>query len=126
MMKAIPIAAAALALATAVQAESMPPGALTGEEIAEFFPGNRVYGTTPNGKSWFIDFNADGTAKGLTNKDTDVGKWWIEGDTLCRSWTVWAPREGKEQACFHVVVDAAERRVNYYNLDGSLYRSWRQ
>lgn len=128
-MKAILTAAAmaaVMAVASTAQAEAKPAGALTGDEIAAFFPDNRVYGTTPSGNTWFIDFNADGTAKGVTNKDTDVGRWWVEDDTLCRSWTVWAPRKGKQQACFHIVVDEAKRTVSYYNLDGSLYRQWKQ
>ena len=61
-------------------------------------------------------------------KGEDVGEWWIERDTLCRKWTAWENQEighSKKQACFWIVLDRKGRRVNYFNMDGSLYRSWR-
>lgn len=128
-MKRIGLAGAMLALAlTAAAAGDGPPGALKGEEIKSYFSGTRIYGTTPSGKTWLIDFNKDGTFVGVVPKGRDVGKWWIEGNTLCRKWTAWENQtvgHSKKQACFHIVLDHKNKRVNYFNLDGSLYRSWR-
>lgn len=112
----------------AVQAQGKPQGALSGADIKKYFSGTRLYGTTPSGKTWLIDFRADGTFTGVVNRGQDIGKWWVEGDTLCRSWSAWAKQTGehsKEQACFWIVLDRAKKRVNYYRKDGSLYRSWR-
>ena len=116
--------------ATLAQAQSgKPSGALDGAGIKKYFSsGIRIYGTTPSGKTWLIDFNADGTFRGSVPKGDDVGKWWVEGDTLCRKWTAWENQtvgHSKKQACFWIVLDYQSKRVNYINLNGSLYRSWR-
>ena len=123
------IAAGLATLATVgAQAQGKPQGALSGTAIKQYFSSTRLYGTTPSGQPWLIDFRADGTFTGVVNRGQDSGKWWVEGDTLCRSWTAWAKQKGehsKEQACFWIVLDRARKRVNYYRKDGSLYRSWR-
>lgn len=128
MKKIVLAAAAALLMAVlateAAQAGEKPDGALDGQEIKEYFAKTRIYGTTPGGNSWFVQFQENGTAKGVTHKDSDQGKWWVEGDTLCRNWTAWAARAGKQEACFYVVLDKANKRIDYLNPDGSLYRSW--
>jgi hypothetical protein len=114
---------------SAAQAQgSKPAGALDGAAIKKYFSGTRIYGTTPSGKTWLIDFNADGTFRGSVPKGDDVGKWWVEGDTLCRKWTAWENQtigHSKKQACFWIVLDHQGKRVNYINMNGSLYRSWR-
>ena len=117
-------AALALGNNATAQAVSKPPGALSKPEIQKYFAGRRIYGVTPSGNSWLVDFKKNGTFSAVTRKDGDVGKWWVDGDTLCRSWTEWAKRKGKQQACFYIVLDKAKKRVNYYNANGSLYRSW--
>lgn len=117
-----------LAATASAQAGGKPQGALDGPAIKKYFSGTRIYGTTPSGKTWLIDFNADGTFRGAVQKGEDVGKWWIEGDTLCRKWTAWENQtigHSKKQACFWIVLDYERKRVNYVNLNGSLYRSWR-
>jgi len=131
------IAAGAAALAifaadavgtAAAQSGSKPAGALSGAQIKSYFSGTRIYGTTPSGKTWLIDFKADGTFRGAVQKGEDVGKWWVERDTLCRKWTAWENQtvgHSKTQACFWIVLDKARKRVNYINMDGSRYRSWR-
>ena len=130
MRNLIAVGVMALAIVAAAMAPAVgkPAGALSGAEIKTYFSGTRIYGTTPSGKTWLIDFNADGTFRGAVPKGEDVGKWWIEGDTLCRKWTAWENQEmghSKKQACFWIVLERAKKRVNYYNKDGSLYRSWR-
>ena len=128
-MRTMVFAAAALAAAWSLPAlAAEPTGALSGDEIKAYFPGKRIYGTTPSGKGFMIDFRADGTFTGIVEKGTDVGKWWVERNTLCRSWTAWVNQQvghSKTQACFWVVLDHTAKRVNYYNMNGSLYRSWR-
>jgi len=124
----VTVAVVALMPSMVVQAQSTPPNALNGAAIKKYFSGTRLYGTTPSGKTWLIDFRADGTFTGAVNRGQDSGKWWVKDNTLCRSWTAWAKQEGehsKAQACFSIVLDQAKKRVNYYRMDGSLYRSWR-
>jgi len=109
-------------------AQSKPSGALDGAAIKKYFSGTRLYGTTPSGKTWLIDFNADGSFRGSVPKGDDVGTWWVERDTLCRKWTAWANQNighSKKQACFWIVLDHKGKRVDYINMNGSLYRSWR-
>jgi hypothetical protein len=112
----------------AAQADGKPMGALDGAAIKKYFSGTRLYGTTPSGKTWLIDFNADGTFRGSVPKGDDVGTWWVKNDALCRKWTAWENQtvgHSKKQACFWIVLDHQGKRVNYINMDGSLYRSWR-
>ena len=128
LLLVIMAAAMASVAAAAAQAQGKPAGALNGAAIKKYFSSTRIYGTTPSGKTWLIDFRPDGTFTGVVNRGQDIGKWWVEGDTLCRSWTAWAKQQdghSKVQACFWIVLDRAKKRVNYYRKDGSLYRSWR-
>jgi hypothetical protein len=125
---AVAVAVVTFAAAAASQAQGKPQGALSGPEIKTYFSGQRIYGTTPSGKTWLIDFNADGSFRGAVPKGEDTGRWWVERDTLCRKWTAWENQNighSKKQACFWIVLDRRGRRVNYVNMDGSLYRSWR-
>ena len=127
-MRTLVLAAALVASWSPTVAAAEPKGALSGDQIKAYFPGKRIYGTTPSGKGFMIDFRADGTFTGIVEKGTDVGKWWVEGNTLCRSWTAWVNQRvghSKTQACFHIVLDHAAKRVRYYNMNGSLYRAWR-
>jgi hypothetical protein len=122
------VAALAALVTVGAQAQGKPQGALSGAAIKKYFSSTRLYGTTPSGKTWLIDFRADGTFTGVVSRGQDSGKWWVEGDALCRSWTAWAGQRGqhsKEQACFWIVLDRARKRVIYYRKDGSVYRSWR-
>ena len=128
LIAGVSVAAIATLGAVAAHAQGKPTGTLSGPEIKKYFSGTRLYGTTPSGKTWLIDFRADGTFTGVVNRGQDSGKWWVEGDTLCRSWTGWAKDGGehsKEQACFWIVLDRVKKRVNYYRKNGALYRSWR-
>ena len=121
-------AVATIGVQAAQAADGKPMGALDGAAIKKYFSGTRIYGTTPSGKTWLIDFNADGTFRGSVQRGDDVGKWWVEGDTLCRKWTAWENQtigHSKKQACFWIMLDHKGKRVNYFNMDGSLYRSWR-
>lgn len=128
-MKTLVLAAAALAVSlSAAQAAEKPAGALGGPAIQKYFSGTRLYGTTPSGKTWLIDFRAGGTFTGVVEKGQDSGKWWVQGDTLCRKWGAWENQtvgHSKTQACFWIVLDHARKRVNYIKMDGSEYRSWR-
>lgn len=122
------IAGATAALGGAQAQSGKPQGALDGAAIKKYFSGTRIYGTTPSGKTWLIDFNADGTFRGSVPKGDDVGTWWVKNDALCRKWTAWENQEighSKKQACFWIVLNHQRKRVNYINMDGSLYRSWR-
>jgi hypothetical protein len=122
------VGAAGMLGVQAAQAQGKPQGALSGAAIKKYFSGTRIYGTTPSGKTWLIDFYANGTFRGAVPKGEDIGKWWIEGDTLCRKWSAWENQtvgHSKKQACFWIMLDHQGKRVNYFNMDGSLYRSWR-
>jgi hypothetical protein len=45
----------------------------------------------------------------------DAGKWWVEGDRVCRQWR---ELDGGEKACFYVVLDGTTLR--WFDLDGIL------
>jgi CubicO group peptidase (beta-lactamase class C family) len=45
----------------------------------------------------------------------DAGKWWVEGDRVCRQWR---ELDGGEKACFYVVLDGTT--LQWFDLDGVL------
>jgi len=112
---------AAVAIDDAAAAER-----LTGDQLKTEYSGIRLYANTPSGRVVMHDYRADGTISGAVgskgrDKDQDTGKWWVEGDTLCRAWTGW--RDDKPDACFTVTVDGD--KATWYRADGSIYRTWR-
>lgn len=126
-MRNIVIAAAALLVAAAAtaQAGGKPDGAMSGAEIEQWVLNHRLHDLTPSGNGvFYVDFLEGGELKGTTHKDGDRGRWWVEGDMLCRNWTVWAERRGKEERCFYFVWRKDKERLVYYNPDGTLYRAW--
>lgn len=124
-MKKLLLVAAALAFSATAFA-GPPEGAMPGSEIEDWVLGHRLYDRTPSGNGvFYVDFHEGGQLKGTTHKDEDRGNWWVEGDKLCRNWTIWAGRKGKEERCFYLVWLEEKERLVYYNPDGSLYRAWK-
>ncbi len=104
-------------------AEELPKNTLSAAALEATFKGWTVYGLTPSGNVFRVDFNEDGTLTGQTHKDGDTGKWWIEGNTLCRRWGPnWSDRDGKEQGCFVIALD--RKCVHFHKPDGEWYRTW--
>lgn len=99
---------------------------LSGEQLKAEYSGVRIYADTPSGRVVQHDYNKDGSIAGTVGgksraKDQDKGKWWVEGDTLCRTWTRW--RKDKPDACFSVENQGGN--ATWYRPDGSVYRLWR-
>ncbi len=121
--RAIFVAAVAVLLGTVAAAEELPKNLLSAEALEARFKGWSVYGETPSGNVFQVDFNKDGTLYGQTHKDSEKGKWRIKGNTLCRNWGPgWSHREGKEQACFVVALD--KKCVHFHKPSGDWYRTW--
>lgn len=118
------LAVAAVVLSSATTAaEDLPKNALNGAQLEAKFRGWTIFGLTPSNHVFRVDYNKDGTLSGRTHKDSDKGKWWIKGDTLCRHWGAnWSSREGKEEACFVVALD--KKCVHFHKPDGEWYRTW--
>jgi hypothetical protein len=116
------VVAAVLSL-TVATAEELPKNLLSADALKARFTGWSVYGETPSGNVFRVDYNKDGTLAGQTHKDSDNGKWWIKGNTLCRHWgSNWSHRDGKEEACFVVALD--KKCVHFHNPNGDWYRTW--
>jgi len=47
----------------------------------------------------------------------DTGKWWAEGDKVCRQWKA---LEGGEKICFYLVLD--KETLQAFALDGILVK----
>ncbi len=124
MLRRMILAVVTVALSCVVaSAEDLPKNTLSEAALAARFTGWTVYGETPSGNVFRVNFNKDGTLFGETHKDSDNGKWWIKGNTLCRHWgPYWSDREGKEQACFVVALD--KKCVHFHKPDGEWYRTW--
>jgi hypothetical protein len=65
------------------------PHPLTGEEVQALLTGNTLIGWDKEGPFWM--YYADGhTVWGRSSSgDVDVGRWWIENHSYCRSWRRW-------------------------------------
>jgi len=104
-------------------ADELPKNLLNGAALTAKFKGWTVYGETPSGNVFTVNFETNGKLVGQTHKDGDTGKWWIKSNTLCRHWgPSWSHREGKEQACFVVALD--RKCVHFHKPDGDWYRTW--
>jgi hypothetical protein len=69
-------------------------------------------------EQYITSYAPDGTMTFTTTESgelVDTGKWWAEGDKVCRQW-----REvnGGENACFHVLLDGTT--LQWFDLDGIL------
>ena len=81
------VAAACLASAHASDLES--PRALTGLQLQTLLSGNTVIGADKDGPFWMYYAN-DTTVWGRSaGGDVDIGRWWIENHSYCRSWRRW-------------------------------------
>jgi len=112
------VVALLLLAATGARAEEVT---LSGAEIKSLLSDGRLYGQTPSGKVFLVMYGADGSLRGIVKRGEDTGKWWVEGDTLCRNWTAWAG--DKPEECFTVKKNGIE--IIWYRADGSHYRTWR-
>lgn len=128
MLRRIIFAAVAAVISGAgASAEELPKNVLSAAaleaKLTAKVEGWTVYGETPSGNVFRVDYNKDGTLSGQTHKDGDKGKWWIEGNTLCRHWGPnWSDRDGKEQACFVVALD--KKCIHFHKPNGDWYRTW--
>jgi len=61
-------------------------------------------------------YNPDGTMTFTARESgelVDIGKWWAEGDRLCRQWD---ELNGGEKACFYIVLEGTT--LQWFDLDG--------
>lgn len=97
-----------------------PDGAMTGEEIQQAYSDQTYYGRTPSGRVFILEYSADGGIHGKVRREQDRGRWWVQGNQICRNWDRWAERKPEE--CFFVVPTRTHMR--WYSNDGTLYRAW--
>lgn len=67
---------------------------------------------------YFMRLDADGAAslsKGPERRETFTGKWWVEGEKLCRGWDKFLPRHD----CYPVGIDG--RTVSLYQDHDTMY-----
>ena len=67
---------------------------------------------------YFMGLNADGSAsltKGPERRLAFTGKWWVDGNSLCRGWDKYLPRHD----CFPVGIDG--RTVSLYQEHDTIY-----
>lgn len=88
---------------------------LTGVEINAAYSGAKMsfktnYGTFPS--VW----KANGTmaSRDIKGVVPDRGKWWVEGDRICRKWNRWF---AAKEECFDVTLDG--EKVKWWRADGS-------
>jgi len=103
-------------LVAAALAALLGPGAgaqdtLDAAGIEAAMAGATTRGINTFGNPYTVRFLADGTLEGVagfSDEYADGGTWWIEGDSLCRRWTVWLEARPN---CF--VVTVADGQVTW-------------
>lgn len=88
---------------------------LTGAEINAAYSGAKMsfktsYGTFPS--VWKTDGTM--TSQDIAGVVPDKGKWWVEGDRICRVWNLWF---AAKEECFSVTLDG--ETVKWWRADGS-------
>lgn len=114
-MRHVIVAAALLGL-TLSSAWADHGSRLSGEQIKEKLSGARVYLTTSRGSLMQVDYAKSGKLSAAVEGGyfSDVGKWWIDGDTYCANWQ--KIRNG-ETKCFKVTLDGDQ--MGWNAVDGS-------
>jgi hypothetical protein len=82
-------AAAAACLASAHALALEPPRPLTGPELQALLTGNTLIGSDKDGFYWMYYADGDTVWGRSAAGDVDIGSWWIENDSYCRSWRRW-------------------------------------
>lgn len=91
---------------------------VSGDKLRSALANAALISSTVYGDPYTIDFNPNGEIVGrcgYQDEDCDTGRWWVEGDLLCRQWQEWV--YGQRQQ-FRVVL--LGNRIQWYNLDGEL------
>ncbi|MDJ0893698.1 MAG: hypothetical protein QNJ92_01040 [Alphaproteobacteria bacterium] len=83
-------------------------------DLKGLFPGATISGRTDKGAPFEAEYKTDGSLVGLSQGYADEGKWWVNGDTICRKWGKWD--QGRER-CSRIEVNGADYR--YQRVDGS-------
>ena len=88
---------------------------LNGAEIDAAYSGANMSFKTSYG-TFFSVWDADGTmtSRDVTGVVPDKGKWWVQGDRICRKWDFWF---GAKEECFDVTLDGD--KVKWWRADGS-------
>lgn len=80
--------------------------ALKGDEVRALYSGNEMTGANGRGQKFKENYRADGTFRAestKTNGDcciSDGGRWWIEGDKVCKQYDNW---RGGKKSCNTIV-----------------------
>ena len=81
---------------------------LTGADIKKMFTNSTVYFKLQNRFDGIADYKTGGVLKGAVGSNSsDTGRWWVDGDKICRKWNRWA--DGKKD-CATVEING-ERTV---------------
>jgi hypothetical protein len=86
------------------------------KEVQDQWVGKTLSGTTGNGRSFTLKFNADGTIEISGEAATDTGTWRLSDTGYCATWK--KIRAGAERCFTMVPYGNGEVRVN--NPDGSV------
>ncbi|HXV24715.1 MAG TPA: hypothetical protein VED46_10695 [Alphaproteobacteria bacterium] len=90
------------------------PKPLSGDQVQNVLLGNTLIGAVG---ALSIYYPSTETIWGRSDSgDVDVGRWWIENDSYCRSWRRWFDAEVR---CWQLVL-GADDSVFWYSLDGNL------
>ena len=122
LRRAIMLTVAVVLSSVGAAAEELPKNVLSAAALEATVKDWSIYGLTPSGNTFQVDYVKGGTLEGMTHKGGDSGKWWLKGNTLCRHWTDWSDRDGKEETCFVVALD--KKCIHFHKPNGDWYRTW--
>jgi CubicO group peptidase (beta-lactamase class C family) len=91
---------------------------VTADNLPETWGESTIFHLDGPEEQYITSYAPDGTLT-LTARESgelvDTGKWWAEGDKVCRQWK---EVNGGEHACFHVLLDGTA--LQWFDLDGIL------
>ena len=84
-------------LATGLGLAEAAAGPMSGSELKQAISGKHVYLAIPLGGEFPLYYRSSGEVDGTSptsllarlDPNTDTGKWWVTGDTLCQQWKIW-------------------------------------
>jgi hypothetical protein len=121
-MKWLGIALALLALALIIVVRSGDEKKLAGAEIRAMHSGHTLGFEASTGSTGEVSYKSDGTMAGRKDSGvSDVGKWWVKDDKICRQWDNW---RGGEWHCFDIFETSEKSYKVVWTDGGSATKSW--
>ncbi|MCZ6771587.1 MAG: hypothetical protein O7G83_06320 [Proteobacteria bacterium] len=77
-------------------------GRMSEAALRSVLPGAALRGTSARGNAITVTDHRNGPLSGLSGANSDTGRWAIQGNTVCTTWSKW---RNAERRCFYFIKD---------------------